>query len=221
MGNEVHALPRRSLIVLCGPAGAGKSTFASKIVQHNRLATTAVVSSDTCRLMLRDEISSVAAEEWATLQPNTFRLFLTVTSMRMEIGRPAIADGVNLHSELRIGLLGHARTHSYRSVLVVFDVPLEVCLAQNAQRAESRRLPEGQIRAQREYLDEIMHRLAEEGWNHIVSIQHPNHAATIVLQRFAGLLGALSKHGTHSLAIELLLHRIPNSPAKRCSIDYS
>lgn len=146
MVDRAVIFPRRSLIVLCGPAGAGKSTFASDVAQRNHLAPTAVVSSDACRLLLCDETSSLTAAQWATLQPSTFRLFLTIIGMRLSIGRPALADGVNLHSELRTGLLGHARTHEYRSALVVFDMSLETCLVQNEQRAVARRIPEWQIR---------------------------------------------------------------------------
>src|SRR6478609_5806141 len=105
LDNEALTLPRRSLIVLCGPAGAGKSTFASDVLQHNGLANTAAVSSDACRLLLCDDIRSVTRDQWATLQPQTFQLFLTIIGMRLSLGRPAIADGVNLYPELQSGLL--------------------------------------------------------------------------------------------------------------------
>ena len=181
MIHDTVLLPRRSLIVLCGPAGAGKSTFASAVTQHNGLANTAVVSSDACRLMLCDDIRSVAVDEWATLQPNTFRLFLTIIGMRLSLGRPAIADGVNLYAELRSGLLGHARTHEYYSALVVLDLPLETYLAQNAQRPETRRLPEEQIRAQRQFLDNLLPRLAEEGWDRVIVLNEQRRGVPIEL----------------------------------------
>jgi predicted kinase len=168
LDNEALTLPRRSLIVLCGPAGAGKSTVASAVLQRNGLAATTAVSSDACRLMLCDDISSVTADQWAMLQPKTFHLFLTIIGMRLSIGRPAIADGVNLYRELRAGLLDHARTHNYYSALVVFDLSLATCLAQNAQRPESHRLPEGQIRAQRQFLDDLLPHLTEEGWDRVM-----------------------------------------------------
>jgi predicted kinase len=166
MSPAAITLPRRSLIALCGPAGAGKSTFATEVVRHNRLAPTVHVSSDTCRLLLCDETTSLTAEQWAILQPNTFQLFLTIIGMRLSIGRPAIADGVNLHPELRTGLLTHARTHTFTSALIVFDFALDTCLAQNAQR--DRHMPEWQIRAQHETLHDLMPRLPDEGWDHIV-----------------------------------------------------
>ena len=174
-------LPRHSLIVLCGPAGAGKSTFASDIRQRNGLANTAVVSSDACRLLLCDDIRLVTRDQWATLQPQTFQLFLTIIGMRLSLGRPAIADGVNLYPELRSGLLGHARTHEYYSALVVFDLSLETCLAQNAQRPETRRLPEDQIRAQRQFLDNLLPRLAGEGWDRVITLNERRRTTPIDL----------------------------------------
>lgn len=168
MANEAVSLPRRSLIVLCGPAGAGKSTFVRSIVQRNHLTQTAVVSSDVCRLMLCDETRSLTQEQWAILQPNTFQLFLTIIGMRMNIGRPTIADGVNLHRELRTGMLDLARKHEYPTALVVFDMTLETCLAQNEQREEGRRIPEWQIEAQRKALGEAVPHVRDEGWNQVI-----------------------------------------------------
>lgn len=179
MTNEVVTLPRRSLIALCGPAGAGKSTFAGEVARRNRLAPTAVVSSDACRLMLCDETGSLTGAQWAILQPNTFQLFLTIVGMRLSIGRPALADGVNLHLELRTGLLGHARAHEYPSALVVFDVSLETCLVQNEQRA--RHMPEWQIRGQHEALHDLIPRLAEEGWDHVVVLNDARRTVAIDL----------------------------------------
>jgi predicted kinase len=178
MTDDLLTLPRRSLIALCGPAGAGKSTFAHDFIQRNGLPATTVVSSDACRLMLCDDPRSVAPEQWATLQPDTFRLFLGIIDMRMSLGRPVLADTVNLHRDLRQGLLDRSRTRDYPTALIVFDIPLETCLAQNQQRDETRRIPEPAIRQQRQLLDDALPRLAEEGWDHIVVLdeRHPTPA---------------------------------------------
>lgn len=75
---DAVTLPPRSLVVLCGPAGAGKSTFAGSVVRSNGLASTTVVSSDACRVLLCDDPRTVARELWPVLQPKTFDLFLTI-----------------------------------------------------------------------------------------------------------------------------------------------
>ena len=177
--NDVVTLPRRALIALCGPAGAGKSTFAGEVARRNHLAPTAVVSSDACRLMLCDETNSLTEAQWATLQPNTFQLFVTIVGMRLAIGRPGIADGVNLNPEIRAGLLGHARTHGYPTALIAFAMSVETCLAQNAHRA--RHMPEWQIRGQHEGLQAVIPHLAEEGWDHVVVLDDQRRAVAIDL----------------------------------------
>jgi protein phosphatase len=182
MADERLVLPRRSLIVLCGPAGAGKSTFAGEFARRNRLATTAVVSSDACRLLICDETSSLTQEQWATLQPNTFQLFLTIVGMRMGIGRPAVADGVNLHADLRPRLLDLARTHQYWSLLVAFATPVETCLLRNATREQGRRIPEWQVRAQSQRLDEDLPNLAAEGWDQVIVLDRKRPTALIDLE---------------------------------------
>jgi len=179
MNHNSLTLPRRSLIALCGPAGAGKTTFVSDIAAHNHLAPTATVSSDSCRLMLCDETRTLTREQWGILQPNTFQLFLTIIDMRMRVGRCTIADGVNLHNELRTGMLDSARKHDYHTALIVFDLSLETCLTQNKQREAYRRIPDQQIQAQREALDEIMPRLSDEGWNQIVVLNE--HQRSVLL----------------------------------------
>jgi predicted kinase len=175
---ETVTLPRRALVVLCGPAGAGKSTFAGDIVRSNGLAPTTAVSSDACRVLLCDDPRTVAPELWPVLQPKTFDLFLAIVGMRLSLGRPTIADGVNLHMELRPRLLELARTHGATSVLVAFDVSLETCLSQNAQRA--RRMPEEQIRAQRQALEACLPGLVGEGWDHVLRLSEERRAASIV-----------------------------------------
>ncbi|MGH2583803.1 MAG: AAA family ATPase [Dehalococcoidia bacterium] len=181
MTDSIISLPRRSLIALCGPAGAGKSTFAHDLIERNHLPETAIVSSDICRLMLCDDPRSVAREQWGILQPDTFRLFGTIIDMRMNMGRPVLADTVNLYFNTRPDMLGLARKHAYRSTLVVFDLSVKTCLSQNHQRPEHRRIPEPAIHQQRQLLDAALPHLAAEGWDHIVVLNEQRRTATIEL----------------------------------------
>lgn len=179
MSTSTHTtprLPQRSLIALCGPAGSGKSTFVRKLIEHNHLLSTTAVSSDNCRLLLCDETRTLTNEQWSILQPSTFQLFLTIIDMRMNIGRCTIADGVNLHPELRSGMLASARQHRYQTVLIVFDIPLALCLSQNTDREASKRIPDHQIRAQREGLDTVLPLFCEEGWDQIVILNEHRRA---------------------------------------------
>lgn len=179
MEAETVVVPRRSLIVLCGPTGAGKSTFARDVIQRNDLASTALVSSDACRLMLCDDLSSVAPDEWPVLQLKTFDLFVTIVGMRVSLDRPTIADGVNLYLDVRPRLRELARTHGFPCTLVVFDMTVETCLLQNTQR--SHRMPAEQIRDQRQLLDEAIPHLAEEEWDHVVTLNEQRRMVPLAL----------------------------------------
>ncbi len=129
------------------------------------------LSSDACRLTLCDKLNTVPEGDWTQLQEHTFRFFLTVVESRLSLGRPTLADGANLHRELREGLLTSARKHGYRSALVVFDLSLDTCLAQNEQREPACRVPERLIRMERQALDDLLPHLCEKGWDRI---EEPN-----------------------------------------------
>ena len=54
----VITVPQRALVVLSGPAGAGKSTFARRIIHEHReqgFQPTMIVSSDQCRALVSDD----------------------------------------------------------------------------------------------------------------------------------------------------------------------
>src|SRR5712691_10360740 len=74
-------LPRRTLLVLCGPAGSGKSTFAAR-----RFKATMIVSSDRCREMICDDVSNQQVNR------DTFDLFYYIIRKRMYLGRFTVAD---------------------------------------------------------------------------------------------------------------------------------
>jgi predicted kinase len=152
-------LPRSGLVALIGPSGAGKSTWAAR---HAR--PTEILSSDTFRALVSDD----ANDQDATL--DAFEVLHLVAARRAAHRRLSIIDATNVEGWARAQLLDLARAHDARTMAIVFDVPLEVCLARNALRGD-RRLPEAALRRQWTRMRRSLPQLASEGWDvvHVLS----------------------------------------------------
>src|SRR5919108_5818584 len=107
----VIKVPRRTLLVLCGPAGSGKSTFAAQ-----RFGVTTIVSSDHCRAMICDD------ETNQQVNRDTFDLFYYIIRKRLFQGRLTIADSTALQGNARQTLVEIARRYQYHSRLFVFNM---------------------------------------------------------------------------------------------------
>jgi protein phosphatase len=148
-------LPRSGLVVLIGPSSAGKSTWATR-----HAGPTEILSSDAFRALVSDDPN----DHDATL--DAFDVLHLVAARRMAHRRLSVVDATNVEGWARGRLLELARAHGVRTVAIVFDVPLEVCLARNALRA-GRRVPEAAIRRQWSRMHGSIPRLAGEGWDAI------------------------------------------------------
>ncbi len=131
---RIITLPRRTLLVLCGTAGCGKSTFAAKLVERAAplgLRPTSIVSSDQCRAFVCDDESNQHVNR------DTFDLFHFIIHKRMFQNVFTIADSTALQADARRRLLDLAHRHSYATCLFIFETPLATCLQRDQQRARS------------------------------------------------------------------------------------
>ncbi|MEW6211305.1 MAG: AAA family ATPase, partial [Acidobacteriota bacterium] len=145
-------IPKNSLVMLCGPAGCGKSTFAAR-----NFLSTQIVSSDECRAFISDDATNQRVSNHA------FDLMHFIIRKRLLIGRLTVADATHLKPEERRPLKMMARRFGYHSVALLFDVSLDVCLTRNAAR--SRIVPPEAVRTQYHLFESTMDEISGEGFD--------------------------------------------------------
>ncbi|MBQ1076402.1 AAA family ATPase [Micromonospora sp. C31] len=163
------------LVVLIGPAGAGKSTWAAAHYQphqvHSLDQLRAVVSDDECD---QDATADALVLLPAILHTRLARRLTTV----VDATSTSVAD--------RAWLLGIAAEHQVPAVAVVVTTPLEVCLARQAARpgpAPGRRwgraVPAAVVATQHADTRAALATLHTEGFTHVTEIGSPLPGASV------------------------------------------
>ncbi len=159
-------VPQRTLLVLCGPAGCGKSTFAAQ-----RFVPTSIVSSDYCRAMICDDVTNQQVNR------DTFDLFYYIIRKRIFLGRFTVADSTALHAYARHQLRELAQDYGYATCLLIFDIPAAICLQHDLQR--ERRVGEAVIRYHAGLLKQALLDAPNEGWQQVHVLQEADMNAVV------------------------------------------
>ena len=154
---KVLRLVRPSIVVLCGPAACGKSTFAAR---HFR--PTQIISSDRMRALVSDDESD------QRYQTEAFALLHFLLEQRLSINRLCVVDSTALTPQARRSLLEIARRHKVPAVVLRFDVPLAVCLERDRQR--SRTVGQAAIERQYQLFEQAKAALQQEGFDQIFEL---------------------------------------------------
>jgi protein phosphatase len=147
-------IPKNSLVMLCGPAGCGKSTFAAR-----HFLRTQIVSSDECRALVSDDATN------QRISGHAFDLMHFIIRKRLLIGRLTVADATHLKEEERRPLKILARRFGFQAVAILLNLPIEVCLARNFSR--QRVVPEEAIRMQYHLFEETLQEIHREGFDSV------------------------------------------------------
>jgi predicted kinase len=167
---HIITIPPRTLLVLCGPAGSGKSTFATQ-----RFSETTIVSSDHCRAMICDD------ENNQNVNRDTFELFHLIIQKRLSLGRFTVADSTALQPDARRKLRDLSRHFGYFGCLLIFNIPPEICLERNKSRhrpVEERVIPYHADLLQHAILDtpregwELIHILGEQDMDVLIEFEN-------------------------------------------------
>ncbi len=165
------SIPNLSLVVLVGASGSGKSTFA-----RTHFLPTEVLSSDYCRgLVSDDENSQVATKD-------AFEVLHFIASKRLVAGRLTVVDATNVQQESRQPLVALAREYHTLPVVIVFNLPEEVCQQRNRERPD-RDFGEHVIRQQRSQLRRSLKSLKREGFRHIFVLETPEEVEAVTIER--------------------------------------
>ncbi len=146
--------PDRGLVVLCGPAGSGKSTWAARWAPPG-----AVVSSDQLRAVVSDDESDQTATEVA------FSLLHQIADERLRRDLLVVVDSTALEALHRDELRQLAENHGRPARAVLFDVPLETLRQRNGRRRTP--VPEDILERQDREFRQTLDDIAREGFETI------------------------------------------------------
>ena len=157
-GTKVIRLIRPSVVVLCGPAACGKSTFAAK---HFR--PTQVVSSDQARALVCDD------ERDQRFSAQAFALVHCLIEQRLSINRLNVVDSTALTPPARKSLLDLARKFHVPAVALVIDVSLETCVERDTTRERS--VGRQIIERQHQLFEQLKSSIKQEGFDQVVELR--------------------------------------------------
>lgn len=144
-------LPTPCLVLLVGPSGAGKTTWAQE-----QFAADQIVSSDELRARVGiDEYDQKASKD-------AFELLDLIIDKRLSRGLVTVVDTLGLNDDQRDRHRRLAAEHGVPCYAVGFDTPGKVCRARNKDR--ERPVPAAVLTGQIKQWEAIRDELADEGF---------------------------------------------------------
>src|SRR3954449_1338846 len=176
-------LPDPSLVVLIGPSGSGKSSFAAR-----HFKPTEVLSSDFCRGLVADDENDQAASK------DAFAVLHYIAGKRLASGRLTVVDATNVQREGRKPLSAPARDHYPSPAAVVLDLPEAVCQERNRARPD-RDFGAHVIKHQRSQLRRSLKGLQREGFRRVWVLRSPEEVDAAEMGRSPLWTDRRAEHG--------------------------
>jgi protein phosphatase len=166
-------ISERALVLLMGPAGSGKSTFARK---HFR--STEVLSSDACRGLVFDDESDQSASK------DAFEVLHLIAEKRLARGRLTVIDATNVQAAGRKSLLALAGKYRVPVAAIVLALPERLCIARDRARTD-RRVGAAVIKQQMGDLRRSLSGLEREGFSQVHILKNPEEIESVSIRRKA------------------------------------
>ena len=147
-----------SLIVLCGPAGSGKTYFAQKYFQPSQ-----IVSSDHFREMISDDANN------QRVSLDAFELMNKIIEYRLKFNRLAVADATHILPSYRQPLLNLAKKYDRPIYLVIFESDIKTCCKNNLSR--SRQVEQNVIVTQFEKFQRVKEQILSENYTEVYCVK--------------------------------------------------
>lgn len=121
----------KKILVLCGPAGVGKSTWANKYISTH--SDTAIVSRDKIRFSLLSP-----DDYYFKYEKQVFELMINEIKEKLETYETVIIDGTHLNAGSRTKLLNAlSQVIDLKEIekdAIMFTVPIETAIEHNDHR---------------------------------------------------------------------------------------
>lgn len=165
------SIPDFALVVLIGPTGSGKSSFARK-----HFLETEIISSDHCRSLVSDDETDQSATT------DAFDLLRYTAGLRLKRRKLAVIDATSAQKADRASLVALARQYHALPVALVLDIDPEICHARNEGRA-NRNFGVSVPRHHSRHLRRGLRGLKREGFRSIHIMRSPEEVDALQITR--------------------------------------
>jgi alkanesulfonate monooxygenase SsuD/methylene tetrahydromethanopterin reductase-like flavin-dependent oxidoreductase (luciferase family)/predicted kinase len=155
LSQSATTIPDPAVVVLVGPSGSGKSSWAAE-----HYLAREIVSSD----QLRSVVGS--GEHDLDASADAFSLLDQIVAARARRRLTTVIDTLGLDPDRRLSYLALAGGAGLPSVAVLFDTDPALCRQRNRER--SRPVPAAVLDAQLRRMPDVASQLADEGWDLVV-----------------------------------------------------